>query len=116
MSARGNGSGRALSSVTRRGLFRQDPENSRETLRVRIIKAEIALGGLQVRACLVLFVLGGVFLRSGWNFLAWRSGGRRPLIAGCLSLQRLRTDLPVTRPAWEWNLRPPASESRPLTG
>ena len=29
---------------------------------------------------------------------AWCSGGRRPLIAGCLSLQRLGMDLPVIRP------------------
>ena len=62
-----------------------------------------------------LFVLlGGVFW-SGWNFPAWCSGGRRPLIAGCLSIQRLGIDLPVTCPAWDSNLRPPASESRPLT-
>ena len=52
-----------------------------------------------------------VFLWSGWNFPSWCSGGRRPLIAGCLSLQRLGIDVPVTRPAWDLNLRPPASES-----
>ena len=51
-------------------------------------------------------------LWSGRNFPAWCSGGRR---AGCLSLQRPGIDLPVTRPAWGSNLRPPASESRPLT-
>ena len=41
---------------------------------------------------------------SGWNFPAWCSGGRRPLIAGCLSLQRLGIDLPVTHPAWDSNI------------
>ena len=51
--------------------------------------------------------LEGVFW-SGWNFPAWCSGGR-------LSLQRLGVDSPVTHPAWDSNLRPPASESRPIT-
>ena len=32
---------------------------------------------------------------------AWCYGGRRPLIAGCLSLQRLGVGLPVTRPVWD---------------
>ena len=40
------------------------------------------------------------------------SGGRRPLIAGCLSLQRLGVDLPVTRQVCDLNLWPPGSESR----
>ena len=55
-----------------------------------------------------------------WSFyisyhagVAWCSGGRRPLIAGCLSLQRLGMDLPRTCPAWDSNPRPLASESRP---
>ena len=38
-----------------------------------------------------------------------------PLIAGCLSLQRLGIYFPVTRPAWGSNLRHPASERRPIT-
>ena len=50
-------------------------------------------------------------LLSRWNFPALCSGGRRPLVAGCLSLRRLGVDLPVTRPVWDWNRRPPASES-----
>ena len=54
-----------------------------------------------------------LFLWSGWNFPAWCSRGRRPLIAGCVSLQRLGFDLHVNCPAWDSNLRPPASESRP---
>ena len=45
---------------------------------------------------------------------AWCSGGRRPLIAGCLSLWRLGVDLPATRPVWDLNLGPPASESPSL--
>ena len=49
---------------------------------------------------------------SGWNFPAWCSGGRRPLIARCSSLQRLGMDLPVTRPVWYSKPGPPASESR----
>jgi len=36
---------------------------------------------------------------SGWNIPAWCSRGRRPLIAGCLSLQRL----------WSWLTRNPPS-------
>ena len=48
------------------------------------------------------------------NCPAWCSGGRRPLIAGRPSLQRLGVDLPLTRPVWDSNLGPPASESRPL--
>ena len=40
------------------------------------------------------------------------SGGQRPLMAGCLSLQRLGIGLPVTCPVWDSNLRPPAFESR----
>ena len=43
------------------------------------------------------------------------SGGRRPLIAGCSSLQRLGVDLPLIPPVWESNLGPPASESRPFS-
>ena len=61
------------------------------------------------------FPHGGVFLWSGWNLHAWCSGGWRPLIAGCLSLQMLGICLPATRAAWDSNPRPPASESRPLT-
>ena len=37
--------------------------------------------------------LGEFCLWSGWNFPAWCPGGRRPLIAGRLSLQRLGIDL-----------------------
>ena len=37
------------------------------------------------------------------------------MIAGCLSLQRLGVGLPVTRPAWDSNLGPPASEFGSLT-
>ena len=36
------------------------------------------------------------------------------MIAGRSSLQRLGMALPVTRPVWDANLGPPASESRPL--
>ena len=43
---------------------------------------------------------------------AWCSGGRRPLISGCSSLQRLGMDLAVTRPVWDAKLGPPASDSR----
>ena len=56
-----------------------------------------------------------LFECSSWCCPAWCSGGHRPLIAGCLSLHRLGINLPVTRPARDANLRPPASESRPLT-
>ena len=35
---------------------------------------------------------------------AWCSGGRRPLIAGWLSLQRIEIVLPVTRQVWDSNL------------
>eukprot|EP00919_Chromeraceae_sp_WS-2016_P007773 GHVR01018343.1.p1 GENE.GHVR01018343.1~~GHVR01018343.1.p1 ORF type:complete len:125 (-),score=2.15 GHVR01018343.1:85-459(-) len=35
----------------------------------------------------------------------------RPVIADRLSLQRLRVDLPVTRPVWDSNLGPPASNN-----
>ena len=52
---------------------------------------------------------------SGWNCPARCSGGRRPLIAECLSLQRLGVDSSVTRPVWDSNLGPPACESRSLT-
>ena len=38
---------------------------------------------------------------------AWCSGGRRPLIAGCRSLQSLGVALPVTRPVWDSNLGTP---------
>lgn len=56
-----------------------------------------------------------LFVWSGWNCPAWRSGGQGPLIAGCCpSLQRLGGDLPVTRPVWDSNSRPPTSESRSL--
>ena len=51
---------------------------------------------------------------SGRNCPAWCSGGPRPLIAGCLSLQRLGVDLPVTRTVWDSKPRPPASEGSPL--
>ena len=37
------------------------------------------------------------------------------LIAGCLSLQRLGMDIPITRPVWGSNPGPPASESTLLT-
>ena len=63
-------------------------------------------------ACLVLFD-SVVLVRM--ECPAWCSGGQRPLIAGCLSLQALGVDLPVTRPVWDSNLRPPASESRPFS-
>ena len=53
-------------------------------------------------------------LRSEWNFPAWCSGGRRPLIAGCLSLQRLVMDLPLIRPVWDSNPRPSCKVSRPF--
>ena len=49
---------------------------------------------------------------SGWNRPAWCSGGQRHLIAGCVSLQRIGMNLPVARPVWDSNPRPPASESR----
>ena len=45
---------------------------------------------------------------------AWCSGGRRPLIAGCLSLQKPGMDLPVSHPVWVSNPRPPTSGSRSL--
>ena len=45
----------------------------------------------------------------------WCSGGRRPLIAGRLSLQRLGVDLPLARPVWESSPGPPVSESRSLS-
>ena len=45
---------------------------------------------------------------------AWCSGGQRPLIAGCSSLQRLGMDLPVTHPVWASNLGPPASNVQHL--
>ena len=47
--------------------------------------------------------------------LAWCSGGRRPLIAGCLSLQRLGMDLPGTCPALDSKPRPLASDIRHLS-
>ena len=70
----------------------------------------------QWRFCIVccISVVWGVFLWSRWNFPAWCSGCRRPLIAGCLSRQRLGIDLTLTRPVWDSNLRPPASESRSI--
>jgi len=43
------------------------------------------------------------------------SGGSRPLIAGRLSLQRLGVHLPLNRPVWDFNPRPPASEPTLLT-
>ena len=46
---------------------------------------------------------------SRWTCPAQCSGGRRPLIAGCLSLHWLAMDLPLTRPVWDSNPRPPAS-------
>ena len=55
---------------------------------------------------------GLVFVRM--ECPAWCSGGRRPLIAALLSLQRIGMDLPVTRPVWDSKLGPPDSESRPL--
>ena len=61
------------------------------------------------------FWLRMIFVWSGWNFHAWCSRGRRPLIAGCLSLQKLGIDLPVTRPACDSNPRHPTSETWPLT-
>jgi len=54
-------------------------------------------------------------LWSGRNFLARCSGGRRPLTAGCLSLQSLVVGLPAIRPVWDSNVGPPASEIRSLT-
>ena len=48
-----------------------------------------------VSCCTLIWL--GVFLWSGWNCPAWYSGGRRPLIAGCLSLHRLGIDSPVRR-------------------
>ena len=36
------------------------------------------------------------------------------MIAGCLSLQRLGIDLPVTGSVWDSNLEPASSESRSL--
>ena len=52
---------------------------------------------------------------SRWDFPVWCSGGRRPWIAGCVSLQRLGVGLHLTRPAWESNLVRPASEIASLT-
>ena len=49
---------------------------------------------------------------SRWNCPARCSGGRRPLIAGCLSLQRLGVDISVIHPVWDSIPRHPASESR----
>ena len=46
-----------------------------------------------------------------WTTIVW-SKSWRPLIAGCLFLQRLGVDLPLNRPVWDSNPRPPASESR----
>ena len=40
-------------------------------------------------------------MRSGLYFPAWCSGGRGPVIAGCLSPKRFGIDLSATRPAWE---------------
>ena len=50
-----------------------------------------------------------LFLTRRMECPAWCSGGRRPLIEGCLSLRRLGMVLPVTRPV---NIEPqtPASE------
>ena len=62
--------------------------------------------GVWFRYCLVVFLARRNILWSGWNFPAWCSRGRRPLIAGCLSLQRLEIDLPVTHPARDSNLGP----------
>ena len=59
---------------------------------------------------IIMLVDSDGYVWSGWNSPVWCSGGRRPLIAGCLSLQRLEGASPVTRP----DLRPPASESRSL--
>ena len=46
------------------------------------------------------FIVNGCVVAcwSGWDFPAQCSGGRRPLIAGCLSLQRLVMDFALTRP------------------
>ena len=45
---------------------------------------------------IIMIILGGVFLVR-MVCPARCSEGRKPLIAGCLSLQRLRLDVPVTR-------------------
>ena len=67
-------------------------------------------------AVVVVVVVAVVSFWSGWNALhGILSGGRRPLIAGCLSLHRLGMDLPVTRTVWDSSLRPPASERRSST-
>ena len=42
----------------------------------------------------VTFLTRRNLFRSRWNCPASCSGGRRPLIAGCLSLQRLGIDIP----------------------
>ena len=43
--------------------------------------------GITLSICLCSTRRG--LLWSGWNGPAWCSGGKRPLIAGCSSLQRL---------------------------
>ena len=62
--------------------------------------------------CMVLLFNSEESSWSGWNYPAWCLGGRMPLIAGRLSLQGLGMDLPITRPVWDSNPRPPASETR----
>ena len=51
---------------------------------------------------------------SGWNAPrnAVEAGGPRLHGAYPSRLRRLGVDLPVTRPVWDSNLKPPASESR----
>ena len=61
-------------------------------------------------SCLCCFVSVGSFW-SGWNVLRGAMEARGPSIAGCFSLQSLGVDLPITRPVWDSNPRPPASET-----
>ena len=72
------------------------------------------LGTRSAQAESMLLFFSEASFWSGWNCPARCSGDPRPLIAGCSSLQGLGVDVPVTRPVWDSNLGPPASESRSL--
>ena len=48
--------------------------------------------GISLYVCLTRRNMFG----SGWTCPAWCPGGRRPLFAGCSSLQRLGVDFPIT--------------------
>ena len=88
------------------------PTDTLDVIATNRVIATYVLQTGETMFCLYCFWLEGVFLWSGWNFPVWCSGGWRPLIAGCFSLQRLtRRRISVNSLRASVRLRTPAGST-----